>query len=51
MPALGVGIPSLMWLTILTPANYWAEGFTGRPVVRMLIYRYSTGKPEDNFYE
>jgi hypothetical protein len=21
-----------MWLTVLTPANHWAEGFTDRPV-------------------
>jgi hypothetical protein len=21
-----------MWLTVLTPANHWAEGFTNRPV-------------------
>jgi hypothetical protein len=25
-------MPFLMWLTVLTPANHWAEGFTDRPV-------------------
>src|SRR5207237_10238810 len=30
--SLGGLAPVLMWLTVLTPANHWAEGFTYRPV-------------------
>src|SRR5829696_3497460 len=25
-----------MWLTVLTPANHWAEGFTDRPVTNTI---------------